>query len=176
MTPSPMQNSALIKRVRSSLSTSLVDSRSISGFTFFEVLIALVIFLIGTAVLTQSFVNIIMSLESIESTSNVQTDLRFVRAQALRITDREEFEEGGDMATLSSGRATWYASIESTAVSDLFRVLLTIELSAPEMRDSTVHEQTLYLLRPTWSDPLERSELIAENRDRLEASRLTADW
>ena len=176
MTHSLMRNLPLSKRGFSSYHSSPDDSPSRSGFTLFEVLIALAIFTMGVAVLTRSFGNILLSLESLESTSSVQTDLRFVRGQALGVVDREEFEEGGDMETLSSGWATWHASIESTTVSDLFRVFLTIELSGRDGIEPEVHEQTLYLLRPTWSDPLERRDLIAENRQRLEASRLTADW
>ena len=146
------------------------------GFTIVEVTIALAIFSIAVVMLTQSFVNTLLSLDSIESESIIQSDVRFVRAQALKVADREEFEEGGEIVTLSSGRARWYATIESTAVSDLFNVLLTIEMESPDGGEMEVYEQELFLLRPTWSDPVERSELIAENRDRLNSNRMALDW
>ena len=146
------------------------------GFTIVEVTIALAIFSIAVVMLTQSFVNTLLSLDSIESEASILSDVRFVRAQALIVADREEFEEGGEVITLSSGSAIWYATIESTTVSDLFNVLLIIEMESPDNGEIEVYEQELFLLRPTWSDPVERSELIAENRDRLHSNRLAFDW
>ena len=61
-------------------------------------------------------------------------------------------------------------------VSDLFRVILTYELSQPQSANTVTITEELLLLRPTWSDPVERSTILAENADRLQAERLTRDW
>ena len=146
------------------------------GFTLVEVTVALSVFAIAVVVLTQSFVNTLVSLDSTETETDLQADIRFVRSQALTVADREAFEEGDEITTLTNGTARWYAIIESTQVSDLFQVQLTIELEPSDRAERTQHVQNLLLLRPTWSDPVERSEIISENRDRLEEERLYQDW
>ncbi len=146
------------------------------AFTLVEVTVALAIFAIAVVVLTQSFVNTLLSLDSIETEADLQADIRFVRSQALTVADREAFEEGDEITTLAHGTARWYATIESTQVSDLFQVQLTIELEPTDRLERTQHIQNLLLRRPTWSDPVERSEIIAGNSDRLNEERLTQDW
>ena len=132
---------------------------------------AVALFGLTMVVLTQAFVNTLVSLHSIESETVVQSDIRFVRSLALEESDRDKFEEGGNVEILSSGTASWQATVENTEVSDLFKVKLVIELNPPEGRRSEVYTQNLVVLRPTWSDPVERSELIAEARKRLLESR-----
>ncbi len=138
-----------------------------TGFTLLEITVSIALFGLTMVVITQAFVNTLISLDSIESESDVQSDIRFVRTIALEESDRDEFENGGNVETLSSGTATWQATVEETRVSDLFNVQLTIELTPPSENSSQVFSQNLMILRPTWSDPVERSELIAEARERL---------
>ena len=105
------------------------------AFTLVEVTVALAIFAIAVVVLTQSFVNTLLSLDSIETEADLQADIRFVRSQALTVADREAFEEGDEITTLAHGTARWYATIESTQVSDLFQVQLTIELEPTDSNE-----------------------------------------
>ena len=146
------------------------------GFTLIEVTLAIVLFSLAIVVMTGAFVNALTSLATIENEFTLQADLRFVRSHALKIADREEFEEGDTIETLSSGTATWSGSIESTGVSDLFFATLLIEMDPPDGGGAQVYQQNLYLLRPTWSDPVERSEIMAENADRLAQDRADKDW
>lgn len=132
---------------------------------------SIALFGLTMVVLTEAFVNTLVSLHSIESEADLQSDIRFVRSLALEESDRDVFEEGGNVETLSSGTAAWRATVENTEVSDLFRVELVIELNPPEGKGTEVYTQNLVILRPTWSDPVERSELIAEARKRLLESR-----
>ena len=64
----------------------------------------------------------------------------------------EELEEGDEIETLSSGVITWEATeIEMAEVIDLFRVTVEYEIEdAPEGYEQ--HSETLYLLRPAWSE------------------------
>lgn len=145
------------------------------SFTLIEVTVAIALFGLVVVVLTQAFVNTLLSLDSIESETALQADLRFVRTKVIKEPDLDTFEEGGEIETLTSGTARWEAEVESTNVSDLFQVELEIEIDPPE-GERKVFKQHLILLRPTWSDPVERSQIIAENRDRLMEQRLGKDW
>ncbi len=138
-----------------------------SGFTLMEITLSIALFGMAMVVITQAFVNTMVSLDSIESESDVLSDVRFVRTIALEEPDRDDFEDGGKVETLSSGAATWGATVEETRVSDLFLVELTIELTPPNEIGQQIFVQNLVVLRPTWSDPVERSQLIAEARERL---------
>ncbi len=142
-----------------------------AGFTLIEITLSIALFGLTMVVITQAFVNTLVSLASIESESDVQSDVRFVRTIALEESDRDEFENGGKVETLSSGSANWRATVEETRVSDLFYVQLTIELTPPNEISQQIFIQNLVVLRPTWSDPVERSQLIAEARERLLARR-----
>lgn len=146
------------------------------AFTLIEVTISLALFALAVVGLTQAFVNILLSLDSIESGTELQADLQFLRSQIVPEPDREKLEEGGEIATLGSGNVHWQAEVIPMPVSDLFRVILTYELSQPQSANTVTITEELLLLRPTWSDPVERSTILAENADRLQAERLTRDW
>ncbi len=150
-----------------------IGQNNVRGFSMIEVALALAIFALAIVALTQSFVNTLLSLETLDSKTDYQSDLRFVRNQVILEADRDEFEKGGQIETILSGTANWDAEIESTQVSDLFKVVLSIELSPPNEKESVNTIETLYLLRPTWSDPVDRTTLIAENTDRLINGRLS---
>jgi prepilin-type N-terminal cleavage/methylation domain-containing protein len=148
-----------------------------AAFTLIEVTLALAIFGMGLVVLTQSFVNGLISLEKVDLQGDTSGDIRFVRGQIITLADLEELEDGGDIPTLSLGRATWEATAEPTPVVDLFKVELRIRFDGnPPGIEPFEHRETLYLLRPTWSDPIDRSVLISEAREALESERLTRDW
>ena len=120
--------------------------------------------------------NTLNALHLTESEADRQADIRFVRSRVILEPDLETFEEGGEVMTLSSGKAVWEATVEPATVSDLFRVQLSIEITPEKTGKPEMHVETLLLLRPTWSDPVERSEIIAQNGDRLASDRLELDW
>ncbi|MGC9449887.1 MAG: prepilin-type N-terminal cleavage/methylation domain-containing protein [Oceanipulchritudo sp.] len=145
------------------------------GFSLIEVVIAIAIAGIAFFVLTETFFNVLLTLEGLESESDYQKDVRFVRRQIIQITDRDELEDGGEITTLDLGTADWYATLEATEIVDLFRVDLEIEFENPE-GEPIDYLETLYLLRPTWSDPIESSAILSEARDRIEEENLRRDW
>lgn len=145
------------------------------AFTLVEALVALAIAGIAFAVLTASFANTLSALRLMSTEADRQADIRFVRSQAILEPDLQEFERGGDIETLDRGRASWRGEAEATDLPDLFRVRLFISLDNPDGRPIE-HEETLLLLRPTWSDPIERSQALSEIRDRLQDTRDSLQW
>ncbi len=137
------------------------------GFSLIEVLLALALFTLAITVLTQAFVNTLHSLDLTRQETDLNPVLRFVRSQIIQEPDRAELERGGSINTLAFGDAYWQCRIEETATMDLFRVWLQIEVTDPRTAESHEFEDTLHLLRPTWSDPLDRSRTKAEAQDRL---------
>ena len=118
-----------------------------------------------------SFIQIITARERSVSNDLLDADLRAVRMQLLLEADLEEAEDGGELETLSNGEAVWQAVIEPTNVIDLFKVQFLVEFSEPTEDGPETYKETLYLLRPTWSESDERSDLLAEKREALQDSR-----
>lgn len=146
------------------------------GFSLIETLVAVAIAGIAFFVLTETFFNVLLTLESLESEADYQKDIRFVRSQIIQISDRDELLDGGEITTLDLGEATWEADIEPTDVLDLFNLSLYIRFDNPE-GDAFEYEEQLYLLRPTWAeDGFDRSELRADIQRELESRDRNRDW
>jgi len=145
------------------------------GFTLIEVVVAIALAGIAFIVLTETFFNVLLTLDRLESESDFEKDVRFVRRQVIQISDRDEFEDGGEITTLDLGTAEWLAEVEETETVDLFKVRLEIEFENPE-GEPINYAELLYLLRPTWSDPIESSAILSEVRDRIENRNLYRDW
>ena len=58
-------------------------------------------------------------------------------------------------------------SNKSTEIIDLFECLLDIEFLESKSPNQETYSETLYLLRPTWSESDERSSLLQEKKDAL---------
>jgi len=147
-----------------------------SAFSLIEAVIAIAI--AGTAffVLTETFFNVLLTLEDLESEADYQKDIRFVRSQVIRIPDPDEVEEGGTITTLDLGEAEWEADIEPTDIVDLYELQLRITFENPE-EEPFQHEEVLYLLRPTWlEDSLDRSDLKADVQRAIEDKARDRDW
>jgi len=145
------------------------------GFSLIEVIIAIAIAGIAFMVLTQTFVNILQTLDSLESKSDREKHIRFVRSVVIAEPELDEFESGDSIETLDFGTATWFADVEPTGVVDLFRANLEIEFDNPDGEPFT-YSETLYLLRPTWSDPIERSSLLTDIQQEIEEQARRRDW
>ncbi len=140
-----------------------------------EVLIAIAIAGVSFFVLTETFFNVLLTLDSLEAQSDYQKDVRFVRREIIQIAERDELEDGGEITTLDLGEATWEVELEETEIVDLFRVDLFIEFENPE-GEPIEYRENLYLLRPTWSDPIESSAILSDVRDRIEEENMRRDW
>jgi general secretion pathway protein I len=137
------------------------------GFTLLEVLVALAIFALAAVVLGATYVNALNAYEAAGRRNEYDQDLRFVRVAVLTQPDRDKVEEGGQLDLGDNKRATWQADIASTATVDLFSVTWTCTITDPARKQPYKATQTFMLLRPTWSDPVERSQLLADAKDRI---------
>jgi general secretion pathway protein I len=142
-----------------------------AGFSLIEVVVAVAIFAMAATALMSAFVNALLARESAASSDQINADIRAVRMQLLLEPDIEAAEDGDQYQSLHSGEATWEARIEPTNVVDLFRVELQIRFTEPPEEQASDYSETLYLLRPTWSESDERSDLLQDKREALEDTR-----
>lgn len=140
------------------------------GFSLIEIIVAIAIAGMAFAVLTQTFIYTLEALHGMKNQNHQQPDTRFVRSQVIMEANRDTFEQGGDLETLNMGTVRWEAIVEDTRTVDLFKVQLRMEFNPPD-RDRFVEEETLWLLRPTWSDPMDRSSLLDDARRELDNER-----
>lgn len=138
-----------------------------SGFTLLEVLVALAIFALAAVVLGATYVNALNAYEAAARRNGYSEDLRFARMAVLAEADRNKVEEGGDLDLGGGKRARWQADVAATNTIDLFAVTWTCEITDPGRREPYRASQTFLLLRPTWSDPVERATLLEEVRERI---------
>lgn len=137
------------------------------GFTLMEVLIALAVFALAAIVLGAAYVNVLLSYEAVTRRNDREENVRMMRAGLLTEPDRTKAETGGDIGLPGNRTGRWEAKIEESTVADLFRVTLHCEIPEADSPQPWIYEQTLLLLRPTWSDPTVREKLRGESRDRL---------
>lgn len=140
------------------------------GFTLLEVIVALALFALGATVLASAYVNVLNALDSVKEDQRFEQEIALVRAQVLQEPDLDKVEEGDELPTARLGEASWRATVTpSETTADLFRIDLEIILagSDDEPQERTV-KQTLWVLRPDWSEPSERDALRAETRQRLQ--------
>ena len=146
-------------------------TRTRSGFSLIEVVVALAIFAMAAVVLSETFVNALLARERGVSNDARNRDIRAVRMQLLLEPNREDAEDGSTYETVSNGPANWKAEIKSTNVVDLFQVNFRIEFMKPQDDQEATYQETLYLLRPTWSEPGERADLLGNKKETLENQR-----
>jgi len=138
-----------------------------SGFTLLEVLVALAIFAMAAVVLGATYVNALNAYAAASRHNEYDTDLRFIRAAVLTEPDREKAEQGGDLDLGGGKRAHWQASIAPTDSVDLFSVAWTCDITDPARSKPYRASQTFLLLRPTWSDPVERTKIMDVVKQRI---------
>ena len=141
------------------------------AFSLIEVLVASAIFAMAATVLMATFVNAVTARERSEQNEHLHEAIQTARLQLLLEPIREDAEDGGDVATLTHGEASWRASIEPTEIVDLFRVEFFVEFADPPGNDPREYTEQLFLLRPTWSEADDRAQLLEDKRDALLDSR-----
>lgn len=143
------------------------------AFTLLEVMLAVTLFGIAVVVLAASYVHVLNSLEAVKVDQALEQELAFVRSQVLLQPDLQEIEKGGEVPTPNYGTATWTATVTpSETVADLFRVELVVELEG-DKADVAPRKvtQSLQVLRPDWSEPVDRDKLRQKTRERLEEAK-----
>ena len=137
------------------------------AFSLIEVLIALALFAIAANVISSAFINALLSRERNDSRLYNDFAIQTARMQLLLEKNIEDAEDGGTVETLELGEVDWYAEILPTEIVDLFEVQLYGTFYDLEDSQKANFSETLYLLRPTWSESDERSMLLEDKKQDL---------
>ncbi len=137
------------------------------GFSLIEVLIALALFAIASNIIGSAFINALLSRERNNDNSYRDIAVQTARKQLLLEKNIDDAEDGGSVETLELGEVDWYAEIIPTDMVDLFEVNLFIEFFYVKDDQSSNYNETLLLLRPTWSESDERSSLLQDKKEDL---------
>ena len=146
-------------------------TRRAAAFTLIEVLVAITIFALTAIVLGSAYVNVLTSYSVVAKANLTNEDVAFARSIILAEPDRKVIEEGGDFESTNSRHVKWSATIESTTINDLFTVTYVCEITSPAQVEPQRTTQTFTVLRPTWSDPAERSKLLEDAKNRIASYR-----
>ena len=146
------------------------------GFSLIEVLLSLALLGIGVGVLAQALVNAINAVGSLESYDSLYHDVEFVARQAMIVSNRQEFEDGGDVPLPNNNTAQWTAEIEETETLDLIKVDLTVDLPESDTYPEFNNTFTIYIYRKSWMEPIDREILVNEKKENREAERFRRQW
>ena len=143
-------------------------ARRCRGFTLVEVLVALCVFAMAVVVLGASYLNVLISYETVSRGVQINEDFAFARQLVLREPDRQKLEQGGEFETAGGRRAAWSVEITSTTVPNVFNVAFTCEIADPGRTEPDKKTQQFTVLRPTWAiDTAERDKLKADMKTRI---------
>lgn len=140
---------------------------SLRAFTLIEVLISLAIFSLAAVVLASAYLNVLGGYQAVARRQQGEENWKLVRAAVLSEPDRKKLEEGGRLPLADGSNLLWTVKIEGAAVADLFAVTVRAGPEFATGSENREREQTLMLLRPGWSDPVERDKLRAASQERL---------
>jgi general secretion pathway protein I len=136
--------------------------RSRRGFTLLEVLVGIAILAMAAVVLGAAYVNTLGAHEAVARRAAAGSGMDYLREVIFNETERTKVEEGGHLALPDNRQMDWEAVIEEAPVPDLFKVVVRGRITGTGNKDAEEFEQTLMLLRPTWSDAGEREKLRVE--------------
>jgi prepilin-type N-terminal cleavage/methylation domain-containing protein len=136
------------------------------GFTLIEVLMALVIFALTAVVLGGAYVNVLNSYEIARKANVNDEDIAFARSQLLTQSDLQTARNGAEFDD-GDRHVKWTAEVDPANTTDLFTVAFTCTITEPGAPAPKVVVQNFMLLRPTWSDPTDRTALRQAAADRI---------
>ena len=131
-----------------------------------EVLVALMIFGLTAVVMGAAYLNVLNSYEAAERSNKNGDDLAFARSQLLAISDLQTAASGAEFDD-GDRHVKWTAEIEPTTTTDLFTVTFACVISDATAAAPRTTTETFMLLRPTWSDPTERTTLRQNAANRI---------
>jgi general secretion pathway protein I len=149
------------------MSPTILKHAPAKGFSLIEVLIALALFAIASNIIGSAFINALLSRERNNDNSYRDIAVQTARKQLLLEKNIDDAEDGGSVETLELGEVDWYAEIIPTDMVDLFEVNLFIEFFDVKDDQPSNYNETLLLLRPTWSESDERSSLLQDKKEDL---------
>lgn len=141
--------------------------RAAKAFTLLEVLVALAILAMAAVVLGAAYMNVLNSYHRIAQSQDAVEESDFARAQFLAEPDVKKIEEGAEFDGTGNRHVRWTATATPTSIADLFTATFNCEISDPLKPQPQKFTETVMLLRPTWSDPTERTKLQQDAKDRI---------
>ena len=125
-------------------------------------LVGIAILAMAAVVLGAAYVNTLGAHEAVARRAAAGSGMDYLRDVILNETERTKVEEGGHLALPDNRQMDWEAVVEEAPVPDLFKVVVRGRITGTSTKDQEEFEQTLMLLRPTWSDAGEREKLRVE--------------
>jgi prepilin-type N-terminal cleavage/methylation domain-containing protein len=136
------------------------------GFTLIEVLAALMIFGLTAVVLGAAYLNVLNAYEVAQRSNADDGDVTFARSQLLTIADLATAQAGAEFDD-GTRHVKWTAEIDPSSTTDLFNVTFTCVVSESGPNGPKTVTENFMLLRPTWSDPTERTTLRQNAANRI---------
>jgi hypothetical protein len=127
---------------------------------------ALVIFALTAVVLGGAYVNVLNSYEIARKANVNDEDIAFARSQLLTQSDLQTARIGAEFDD-GDRHVKWTAEVDAANTTDLFNVAFTCTITEPGTASPKVVVQNFMLLRPTWSDPTDRTTLRQAAADRI---------
>jgi general secretion pathway protein I len=140
--------------------------RQPSAFTLLEVLIAVAIFGMAVVMFSQMLFAAVEGVQSLKEKHDYNADVRFVRRYILTIDNRDKLEDGGEISTITSGKAAWSVEIEPTALPDVMELKIKILFAGGDDKKEESFENSVYVLRHNLAGP-ENNELEEEQRKKI---------
>lgn len=129
-----------------------------NAFTLIEVVIALAIFAIASVVLSQGFMEGIISLERFDFIQDLGETQGMIKRHILSIEDKEILLKGGNFKLLSMGTVEWRVQLEKTDLKDLYRMQIELEIKE---KKQLIKEQ-VFVFKPEWGSVIDnKSERAA---------------
>jgi general secretion pathway protein I len=139
----------------------------VKGFTLVEALVSLAIFAMAGLALTSAYVNVLSAQHAVMRRDATASTMQLIRDAMCAEPVRENLERSNDLKLPDDGRAQWKTTITPTTVADLFDVVLEAEITVDRQSEAVKVTENWRLLRPTWSQPVDRETLRAESRSKL---------
>ena len=149
------------------MSRNSYSDRKPKAFTLIEVLISLALFALASNIIASAFINALLARESNPSITYKDIATQTARRQLLLEPNLEDAMDGARIETLEIGEVVWASEILPTDIVDLFECQLVIEFLDVDSETASTYNETLFLLRPTWSVSDERSSLLQDKKDTL---------
>ena len=149
------------------MSRNSYSDRKPKAFTLIEVLISLALFALASNIIASAFINALLARESNPSITYKDIATQTARRQLLLEPNLEDAMDGARIETLEIGEVVWTSEILPTDIVDLFECQLVIEFLDVDSEMASTYNETLFLLRPTWSVSDERSSLLQDKKDTL---------
>jgi len=142
-----------------------------AAFTLIEVLAALAIFALTAVVLGAAYLNILNSYRAVGLGNEDAQDVAFARQALLTQPDLTTAENGDEFDTVAGHHVQWSLdpaiTAASTTVTDLWTVGFVCEISDSPSAPPRRYAETFMLLRPTWTDPVTRSQVRQAEATRI---------